>query len=298
MERNTNSPNKESSTINMKLKENNKTSLNHIFSTIDKIERKKSSSPIKPKSKFSLDSNHNSLHPIKHISDISLVEPKNNKTYDCIIHNDKIDETVDKNNHNDSVYDKIQPDNYKPAVLVLKDHPDIKRESSSSLVNTCRVCYDPNNEEKGKLISPCQCQGSVQYIHESCLKKWIENNIINNDRKIRPECELCKYKYIMKFTSEFKFSKIKFWNMMKSLAAMVIVATIILTLIFTVIYVVVTSLGNLTDIGKNNLINILISVAAIIMLILILMSFKNWRLNYYDRLIKDWKIYNIDGKHC
>jgi hypothetical protein len=192
----------------------------------------------------------------------------------------------------------------KPTMLILKDDileasnnnsANNLKESNSSMQINCRICYEGGSAEKGSLIFPCHCIGSVKYIHDSCLKKWIENNVMN-ERKLRPECELCKYKYHMKFSSQFKFSRAKLINMMKNLAAMVLIASIILTLIFTVIYVVVTSLMTLEDKDRKTLVNILISTGMIIMVIFILLNFRNCKLNYYDQQIKDWKIYNVDGK--
>jgi hypothetical protein len=198
----------------------------------------------------------------------------------------------------------------KPAVLMLKDDTrefnakspegknnlsnNLKESQNSSSQVVCRICYEESTADKGKLLYPCHCIGSVQYIHESCLKKWIENNVMN-ERKMRPECELCKFKFQMKFSSKYKFSREKFWGMMKNLAAMVLVATIILTLVFTVIYVVVTSLTTLDDGNRSKLVNILVSIGTLILAVLTLMSFRNCKLNYYERFIKDWKIYNVNG---
>lgn len=67
---------------------------------------------------------------------------------------------------------------------------------------TCRICLD-GFEEGNPLIEPCQCRGSVQYIHVDCLVHWI-----NGQLKIRNlpggggsylvrsiTCELCKVPY-------------------------------------------------------------------------------------------------------
>ena len=37
----------------------------------------------------------------------------------------------------------------------------------------CRICYE-DNEDVSKLLSPCACSGSMEYIHKHCLIKWIE----------------------------------------------------------------------------------------------------------------------------
>ena len=56
------------------------------------------------------------------------------------------------------------------------------------LEENCRICFE--NLEEGKLIKPCNCNN---YVHEKCLKKWIQ--IKNNPRN----CEICKSKYNVDF---------------------------------------------------------------------------------------------------
>ena len=79
-------------------------------------------------------------------------------------------------------------------------HPTRAKESIPN--PTCRICLD-GFEEGNPLIEPCQCRGSVQYIHVDCLVHWI-----NGQLKIRQlpggggsylvrsiNCELCKFPY-------------------------------------------------------------------------------------------------------
>jgi len=37
--------------------------------------------------------------------------------------------------------------------------------------NTCRICFEPELSED-KLVSPCNCSGSQEYVHLSCLATW------------------------------------------------------------------------------------------------------------------------------
>jgi len=50
----------------------------------------------------------------------------------------------------------------------------------------CRICHDTDSIEK--LISPCQCSGSMALVHRSCIEKWLST--ANHDN-----CELCCHKY-------------------------------------------------------------------------------------------------------
>jgi len=51
--------------------------------------------------------------------------------------------------------------------------------------NVCRICYGHDDEEE--LLAPCNCLGTVQFIHESCLLTWLKSGAT--------QCELCKTNY-------------------------------------------------------------------------------------------------------
>ncbi|TKS71515.1 E3 ubiquitin-protein ligase MARCH9 [Collichthys lucidus] len=50
----------------------------------------------------------------------------------------------------------------------------------------CRICFQ--GPEKGELLSPCRCAGSVRCTHQSCLIRWISE-------RGSWSCELCYFKY-------------------------------------------------------------------------------------------------------
>ena len=37
----------------------------------------------------------------------------------------------------------------------------------------CRICR--GGEEEGPLFFPCQCSGSIKYVHQECLQKWLQH---------------------------------------------------------------------------------------------------------------------------
>ncbi|KAL5017349.1 hypothetical protein ScPMuIL_006938 [Solemya velum] len=65
-------------------------------------------------------------------------------------------------------------------------------EVGTDLLPICRICQLPGDKEDS-LFSPCRCSGSVRYIHQSCLKKWVE--ISTRKTKKPPKCEICHYTY-------------------------------------------------------------------------------------------------------
>lgn len=64
--------------------------------------------------------------------------------------------------------------------------PVQSRSHSNSEEICCRICQEEGTSEK--LISPCFCQGSVGYMHFSCLERWLQTNR-------RTDCELCSYPF-------------------------------------------------------------------------------------------------------
>ena len=58
----------------------------------------------------------------------------------------------------------------------------------------CRICYE-THETESLLISPCACSGTMAYIHDHCLKKWIKIKNISYDNY---RCEQCRKELIMR----------------------------------------------------------------------------------------------------
>jgi hypothetical protein len=70
------------------------------------------------------------------------------------------------------------------------------------LKNTnCRICLLEGSTEEDPLIRPCQCKGSIEYVHLGCLRHWVKGRLNLSDAPggsyfYRPlPCELCKAPY-------------------------------------------------------------------------------------------------------
>jgi E3 ubiquitin-protein ligase DOA10 len=100
---------------------------------------------------------------------------------------------------------------------------------------SCRICYEEETEEH-KLISPCLCTGSVQYMHECCLKEWLKAK--SSDVQAA-ECELCKHK--------FDYETVLISNLKALTCASArrkVVMTLLMTIGFTVLVLIVYSLAD------------------------------------------------------
>lgn len=77
-------------------------------------------------------------------------------------------------------------------------------------VPICRICRCEGSEED-PLFFPCQCTGSIKYIHQECLQTWLKHSK-------KKYCELCDY--------EYKFVAVYDDNMPKSLSIMDVITTV------------------------------------------------------------------------
>jgi RING-variant domain len=81
----------------------------------------------------------------------------------------------------------------------------MRKNSSNGFQNKdqqiCRICLS-EEEPENLLINPCSCTGSMKYIHETCLREWLEGKkhmketeVVNSYIWKNLECEICKTSY-------------------------------------------------------------------------------------------------------
>ncbi|KAL4237098.1 hypothetical protein ACF0H5_005479 [Mactra antiquata] len=73
----------------------------------------------------------------------------------------------------------------------------------TDIYSFCRICQ-MQGTDKDPLISPCRCAGTLRYIHDGCLKKWIRISQ-RRGKKHLPKCELCHFQFNRH--KQFKFSR-------------------------------------------------------------------------------------------
>lgn len=70
----------------------------------------------------------------------------------------------------------------------------MEQENVEGDVRLCKICYSSTNplNMEDDLISPCNCKGSIEYVHSVCLKMWrYRGKRIKDIRK----CEQCFSQY-------------------------------------------------------------------------------------------------------
>ncbi|GAA5870472.1 hypothetical protein JCM16303_002015 [Sporobolomyces ruberrimus] len=85
----------------------------------------------------------------------------------------------------------------------------------------CRICFDSEDDELGKLFSPCRCRGTSRYVHTECLSAWRKASQ-NNSSFYR--CETCSFEY--KFRRTFAGNLI---NSRFSVLSLTVVTFLLLT---------------------------------------------------------------------
>lgn len=59
----------------------------------------------------------------------------------------------------------------------------------------CRICQMGEDRAFNPLIQPCSCTGSLQHVHQECLKRWLRSKVdMGRNLSDVTKCELCKEK--------------------------------------------------------------------------------------------------------
>ncbi|XP_057629314.1 probable E3 ubiquitin-protein ligase MARCHF10 [Chionomys nivalis] len=84
----------------------------------------------------------------------------------------------------------------------IKTDPEKLRKLQESLLeedseeeegDLCRICQIAGGSPTNPLLEPCGCVGSLQFVHQECLKKWLKVKITSGaDLGTVKTCEMCK----------------------------------------------------------------------------------------------------------
>ncbi|KAI8388727.1 uncharacterized protein BYT42DRAFT_561018 [Radiomyces spectabilis] len=62
----------------------------------------------------------------------------------------------------------------------------------SNVDRCCRICYgSEENDTTQKFIMPCNCKGTVRFVHRQCHADWVHSNTSTESL----ECNMCRFKY-------------------------------------------------------------------------------------------------------
>ncbi|XP_005653947.1 probable E3 ubiquitin-protein ligase MARCH10 [Sus scrofa] len=88
----------------------------------------------------------------------------------------------------------------KEATKIKADPEKLKKlqeslleEDSEEEGDLCRICQMAGGSPTNPLLAPCGCVGSLQFVHQECLKKWLKVKITSGaDLGAVKTCEMCK----------------------------------------------------------------------------------------------------------
>ena len=95
----------------------------------------------------------------------------------------------------------------------------------------CWICYDPDRNDCGPMIHPCDCRGDVGAVHHDCLRRWLvevkslpytemyknvrnvftylthfSTNLQSADNPEALKCKVCSAPYMVEKGSQFSLS--------------------------------------------------------------------------------------------
>ena len=95
-----------------------------------------------------------------------------------------------------NLYNLIVSSNYHVHYFSLANDSFTTAASTLSIGDFCKICHC-GSEINQPLIAPCFCSGSLKFVHQECLQKWIKSSDIKR-------CELCKYPFDMQAKVSYK----------------------------------------------------------------------------------------------
>ncbi|XP_048340379.1 E3 ubiquitin-protein ligase MARCHF7 isoform X2 [Sphaerodactylus townsendi] len=94
----------------------------------------------------------------------------------------------------DSDKSKVPPSRDPERLQKIKESL-LSEDSDEEEGDLCRICQMSSTSPTNPLIEPCKCTGSLRYVHQECMKKWLQSKI-NSGSSLEAvtTCELCKEK--------------------------------------------------------------------------------------------------------
>lgn len=69
----------------------------------------------------------------------------------------------------------------------------------------CRICQMGQEQESNPLIQPCRCTGSLQYVHQECIKRWLRSKIGSGISRLLMWVKLLPIPYLTIKVNDFFF---------------------------------------------------------------------------------------------
>jgi hypothetical protein len=179
-------------------------------------------------------------------------------------------DTVPPDSHPDGAWSSgAQPSSHAPHreddARRRPSPPETNEDGEPKHSRKCRICLEwvpPTYEDIGvlggirnrrpkrqyisddgdRLISPCLCKGSIKYMHEGCLKAWM-----NESPSKGYNCDICKYQYRMERLSWAQRLRSPVISLMMTLAILLITIFILGFVADPILGLWLDPVGTITD---------------------------------------------------
>ena len=154
---------------------------------------------------------------------------------------------------------------------------------------TCRICMEPESEEY-ILITPCKCKGSMEFIHEECLKAWI----LSQEKEVtESKCELC----FSEFEMEVSIKKVctPKGGLKEGLSQCLFIPVLFLVLVMLgfIIALLVDEVINGEDTQLSYTIALL-SICTIACFVIIYLMARSFKEACFYQKMDNWKIFSVE----
>ncbi len=129
------------------------------------------------------------------VREINTTNNENNN-----IEKNKIEHKPTSSAFNNNQETKVINEKLKNLYIQIKNNKNDNKTNTKTY--TCRICLSEGEFfGENPLINPCNCTGSVRFIHINCLKKWLTSKVLiksSSEENVHIysfkafECELCK----------------------------------------------------------------------------------------------------------
>ena len=174
----------------------------------------------------------------------------------------------------------------------MNDSRQFNQNSNNSLKKSlpdkvCRICFESETKDD-PIITPCDCRGSMQHIHEKCLKTWI---LAQSPDPKAFVCDVCKSQVKM----DIKLKRVCSCKRVRTeMVKLCFVHGMILVTSSVIVVLVVLLLRENTDTSLSDKIYIAVALLVclcidIAMIIILCRSIKR---SCFERTVKSWKIFS------
>ncbi|MEQ2190342.1 E3 ubiquitin-protein ligase marchf7 [Xenoophorus captivus] len=78
------------------------------------------------------------------------------------------------------------------VIISLCCHRLLMEDSDEEEGDLCRICQMQEESSSNPLIQPCRCTGSLQYVHQECIKRWLRSKISSGKPPLSDICTTYK----------------------------------------------------------------------------------------------------------